>query len=72
MVIKLKNLGATDKVAPFFYRMSKENKDNEELRPSKMRGVAFPKAKYGAIIAVIIIIVVNLILYKETILSFLK
>ena len=72
MVIKLKNLGATDYVAPFFYRMSKENKDNEELRPSKMRGVAFPKAKYGAIIAVIIIIVVNLIFYKETILSFLK
>ena len=52
--------------------MSKENKDNEELRPSKMRCVAFPKAKYGAILAVIIIIVVNLIFYKETILSFLK
>ena len=65
-------MGATDYVAPFFYRMSKENKDNEELRPSKMRGVAFPKAKYGAILAVIIIIVVNLIFYKETILSFLK
>ena len=59
-------------MAPFFYRMSKENKDNEELRPSKMRGVAFPKAKYGAILAVIIIIFVNLIFYKETILSFLK
>ena len=52
--------------------MSKENKDNEELRPSKMRGVAFPKAKFGVILAVIIIIVVNLFLYKETILSFLK
>ena len=37
--------------------MSEENKDNEELRPSKMRGVAFPKAKYGAILAVIIITV---------------
>ena len=72
MVIKSKNLGATDLVAPFFYRMSKENKDNEELRPSKMRGVAFPKAKYGAILAVIIIIVVNLIYYKETIFSFFK
>ena len=59
-------------MAPFFYRMSKENKDKEELRPRKMRGVAFPKAKYGAILAVIIIIVVNLIFYKETILSFLK
>ena len=52
--------------------MSEDNKDNEEPRPSKMRGVAFPKAKYGVIIAVIIIIVVNLIFYKETILSFLK
>ena len=27
--------------------MSEEN-NHEELRPSKMRGVAFPKAKYGA------------------------
>ena len=46
------------------------DKDNEELRPTKMRGVAFPKAKYGVILAIIVIIVVNLIYYKETILSF--
>ena len=46
--------------------------ENEELRPSKMRGVAFPKAKYGVILAIIIIIVVNLIYYKESILSFFK
>ncbi len=51
--------------------MPKEN-NNEELRPTKMRGVAFPKAKYGVILAVIIIIVVNLIYYKETIFSFFK
>ena len=51
--------------------MSDEN-NNEELRPRKMRGVAFPKAKYGVIIAVIIIIVVNLVYYKETIFSFFK
>tara|TARA_B100000614_G_scaffold196071_1_gene177368 strand:- start:262 stop:417 length:156 start_codon:yes stop_codon:yes gene_type:complete len=51
--------------------MSEEN-NNEELRPSKMRGVAFPKAKYGAILAIIVIIVVNIIFYKETILSFFK
>ncbi len=50
--------------------MSEEN--NKELRPSKMRGVAFPKAKYGVILAVIIIIVVNLIYYRETIFSFFK
>jgi hypothetical protein len=49
-----------------------DDKDNEELRPSKMRGVAFPKAKYGVILAIIVIIFVNLIYYKETILSFFK
>jgi len=49
-----------------------EHEDNEELRPRKMRGVAFPKAKYGVILAVIIIIVVNLLIYKETIFSFFK
>jgi hypothetical protein len=45
------------------------DKDNKELRPSKMRGVAFPKAKYGVIAAVIIIVIVNLIYYKEFFLS---
>ena len=49
-----------------------EENNNEELRPAKMRGVAFPKAKYGVILAVVIIIVVNLIYYKETIFSFFK
>ena len=48
-----------------------EKNNNEELRPTKMRGVAFPKAKYGVILA-IVIIVVNLIYYKETIFSFFK
>ena len=50
--------------------MSEDQK--EQLRPSKMRGVAFPKAKYGVILAIILIIVVNLIYYKETIFSFFK
>ena len=51
--------------------MSEEN-NNEELRPTKMRGVAFPKAKYGVILAIIVIIFVNIIYYKETIFSFFK
>ena len=51
--------------------MSEKN-ENEELRPSKMRGVIFPKAKYGVILAIVIIILVNLIYYKETIFSFFK
>ena len=57
---------------PFFLQKIMTDKDNEELRPTKMRGVAFPKAKYGVIAAIIIIVVVNLIYYKEFFLSFSK
>ena len=75
MVIKNKKIWALLNCSALFFnlnqKMSEEN-NNEELRPSKMRGVAFPKAKYGVILAVIIIIVVNLIYYKETIFSFFK
>ena len=56
---------------PFFLE-NMDDKDNEELRPSKMRGVAFPKAKYGVILAIIIIILVNLIYYKDFFLSIIK
>ena len=60
-------------MAPFFiekFNMTENN--NEDRRPSKMIGVLFPKAKYGVIAAIIIIISVNLIYYKETIFSFFK
>ena len=50
--------------------MTENNKD--EQRPSKMIGVVFPKAKYGVIAAIIIIVGVNLIFYKDMIFSFLK
>ena len=50
--------------------MSEDKK--EELRPSKMRGVAFPKAKYGVIVAIIIIVIVNLIYYKDFFISLIK
>jgi|TARA_B100000809_G_scaffold147009_1_gene144557 hypothetical protein len=50
--------------------MSENN--NENLRPSKMRGVPFPKAKYGVIAAIIIIAVVNLIYYKDFLISLIK
>ena len=51
--------------------MSEDN-NKEELRPTKMRGVAFPKAKYGVFVAIIIIVIVNLILYKDHLLSLIK
>tara|TARA_B100000579_G_scaffold58367_1_gene41924 strand:- start:617 stop:772 length:156 start_codon:yes stop_codon:yes gene_type:complete len=49
-----------------------EEKNKEELRPTKMRGVAFPKAKYGVFAAIIIIVIVNLIYYKDYLLSLIK
>ena len=45
-------------------------KDQENKTPSKMARLAWPKAKYGVIIAIIIIVVVNLIYYKDVIKSF--
>jgi len=46
--------------------------NNEELRPSRLRGVVFPKAKYGVIAAIIIIVVGNLIFYKDLLISLIK
>tara|TARA_Y100000817_G_scaffold190102_1_gene148548 strand:+ start:366 stop:524 length:159 start_codon:yes stop_codon:yes gene_type:complete len=49
-----------------------ENNQKEQLNktPSKMARLAWPKARYGVIIAIIIIVVVNLIYYKDVIKSF--
>jgi len=49
-----------------------DRNNNEDQRPSKMRGVVFPKAKYGVIAAIIIIVVVNLIYYKDFLISLLN
>jgi hypothetical protein len=46
--------------------------ENENKVPYKMARLAWPKSKYGVIIAVIIIIFVNLIFYRDTIFSFFK
>jgi len=59
---------------PFFFikilKMTENN--NEDQRPSKMIGVLFPKAKYGVIAAIIIIVVGNLIYYKDFLISLIK
>ena len=49
-----------------------DNKKNLNKTPSKMSRLAWPKAKYGVILAVIIIIVVNFIYYKDFFLSLFK
>ena len=53
--------------------MTENNSENNTNKtPSKMARLAWPKAKYGVILAVIIIIIINLIYYKDFFLSFLK
>ena len=54
-------------------KMSDRNsEENKNKIPSRMARLAWPKSKYGVILAVIIIIVINLIFYRDTIVSFLK
>jgi hypothetical protein len=41
---------------------------NKNKRPYRMRGVAFPKAKYGVYLAIGLILLILIILYKDLIL----
>tara|TARA_B100001750_G_scaffold111864_1_gene88374 strand:- start:528 stop:692 length:165 start_codon:yes stop_codon:yes gene_type:complete len=51
----------------------KNSENNTNKTPSKMARLAWPKAEYGVIIAVIIIVViVNLIYFQDFFLSFFK
>ena len=58
---------------PFLYKYKiMTGNNNEDQRPSKMRGVVFPKAKYGVIVAIIIIVVGNVFYYKDFLISLIK
>ena len=48
------------------------NQENLNKTPRKMSRLAWPKAIYGVVLAVIIIIVINLIYYKNFFLSLFK
>ena len=50
----------------------KNSQNNINETPHKMARLAWPKAKYGAILAVIMIVVINLIYYRDFFLSFFK
>ena len=51
--------------------MEENNSENNNNKtPYRMSRLAWPKAKYGAILAVIIIVVINIILYRDFFLSF--
>ena len=55
---------------PFFIMEDPSSEKEINKTPSKMARLAWPKAKYGVILAIIIIIFVNLIFYKDFFLSF--
>ena len=47
--------------------MSDENQKKPETTPHRMRRIAFPNAKYGVYLAIIIIVAVLLIFYRDLI-----
>ena len=52
-----------------FLIMDEKKSENINKTPEKMSRIAWPKAKYGLIVAIIIIVVVNLIYYKDKIIN---
>jgi len=49
--------------------MEDNNKNQMNKTPSKMARLAWPKAKYGVYAAIIIIVIINLLYYKDQLLS---
>ena len=49
--------------------MDEKQSENINKTPEKMSRLAWPKAKYGVILAIIIFIVINLIHYKDKIIN---
>ena len=47
--------------------MSDENQEKRETTPHRMSRIAFPKAKYGVYLSIIIIIIVLSIFYRDLI-----
>mgnify|MGYP001439008706 CR=1 FL=1 len=52
------------------FQMEEKEEKNINQTPHKMARLAWPKAKYGVILAILIIIFVNLVYYKEFFFSF--
>ena len=64
-----KNKGSTSDFREL-YKDMKNNKEgeNKNKTPHRMSRIAFPKAKYGAFLAVVLVLLVLIILYKDLIL----
>ena len=59
-------------MCPFLIMEDPSSEEKINKTPSKMARLTWPKAKYGVILAIIIIVCVNLIYYKDFFLSFFK
>ena len=58
-------------LAPFFltnFRIMEKEEENKNKTPHRMSRIAFPKAKYGVLLAVVLVLFVLIILYKDSIL----
>tara|TARA_Y100000741_G_scaffold12900_1_gene10279 strand:+ start:154 stop:312 length:159 start_codon:yes stop_codon:yes gene_type:complete len=49
--------------------MEEKNSENINKTPEKMSRIAWPKSKYGVILAIILFVVVSLIYYKDKIIN---
>jgi len=49
--------------------MNEKQSEKTNKIPEKMSRIAWPKAKYGVVLAIIIFVVINLIYYKDKIIS---
>ena len=52
-----------------FLIMDEKKSENINKTPDKMSRIAWPKSKYGVILAIIIFVVINLIYYKDKIIN---
>ena len=50
----------------------KNSEEGHNKIPYRMSRLAWPKAKYGVVLAVILIVIINLIYYKDAIFSLIK
>ena len=53
---------------PYLF-MEEKKSENINKTPHKMSRIAWPKSKYGAILAIILFVVVSLIYYKDKIIN---
>ena len=58
-------------LAPFFltnFKIMEKEEENKNKTPHRMSRIAFPKAKYGVFLAVVLVLLILIILYKDLIL----